>query len=140
MFKPHLTKGKLISNHVDCNAACQKKDWKFHKFECRASQARKAFYRAGQTVQLAYYGLVEQLFDMSAVKVKAQGNILYVYEGTDNGKLNSTLPNQDFGNEDKHAILSWMDSGSSEKYFQVLVNAMLQGQKPSLFTSINRSK
>lgn len=114
-----------------CSAKCQKADWTFHKYDCRKAQARRSLYRVAETAKLAFFRLVERIYDLDVVGVKVKGDTLYVREGPKDRSIFSPFPTEHLNSDqDKQAAMAWMNCGSSQEYVQVLVEAMLQGQRP----------
>ncbi len=113
-----------------CSAKCQKEDWQFHKSDCKKAQARKSLYRVGETAKLAFFRLVERIFDLDVVGADVKGDTLYILEGPKDRSIFNPFPSEHFhSDQDKQAAMAWMNCGSSEDYVQVLVETMLQGQK-----------
>ena len=112
-----------------CSPKCQKADWKFHKFDCRKAQARKSLYRVAETAKLAFFRLVERIFDLHVVGVEDQGDTLYVREGPGDRSIFNFPAEHLNSDQDKQATMAWMNCGGSEEYVQVLFETMMQGQK-----------
>lgn len=123
-----------------CSVNCQKDDWAFHKSYCQNAQRRKSLYRVAETAKLAFFRLVEGTFDPDVVGVEVKEDTLYVLEGPKDRSMFNPFPSEHLNNDqDKQAAMAWMNCGSSEDYVQVLVETMLQGQKPIKIMS-RRSK
>ena len=113
-----------------CSAKCQKADWRFHKYECKKAQVRRSLYRVAETAQLAFFRLVERIFDLDVIEIEAKGDTLYIREGPRDRSMSSPFPSEHLNSDqDKQAAMAWMNCGSSEDYVQILVETMLQGQK-----------
>ncbi|CAF9904977.1 MAG: hypothetical protein ALECFALPRED_010650 [Alectoria fallacina] len=110
-----------------CSAKCQKADWRFHKLECKKAQARRSLYRVAETAKLAFFRLVERIFDLDVVGLEAKGDTLYIQEGPKDRSIFNPFSSEHLtSDQDKQAAMAWMNCGSSEDYVQVLVEAMLQ--------------
>ena len=124
--------GGQVETVLYCSAKCQKADWKFHKCDCKKAQARRSLYRIAETAKLAFFRLVERTFDLHVVWLEDKGDILYVRERSKDGSISSlNFAEHMNSDQDKQAAMAWISCGSSEEYIQVLVETMLQGQKPS---------
>ena len=127
---PDATLGHVYSVWY-CSIKCQKLDWRFHKYDCKKAQARRSLYRVGETAQLAFFRLVERTFDLDIVEVEAKGDTLYVRERPKERSISNPFPSEYLNsNQDKQAIMAWMNVASSQHYVQDLVEVMLQGQRP----------
>lgn len=56
-----------------CGVSCQKADWNNHKETCKASQARKSSFRAGEIAQYTFYTYRVKLFDKFVLSVERMG-------------------------------------------------------------------
>ena len=129
--------------HVDtvwyCSVECQKADWKFHKYDCRKAQARRYLYRVADTVKLAFFQLVERIFDLQVVRVEDKGDTLYIWKAPgDQSTFNSFRAEHLTSAPEKQAAMAWMSCRGSEDYTLVLFETMLQGRES--FTTSYPSK
>lgn len=122
--------------HVDtvsyCSVKCQHADRLFHKNDCKKAEARKSLYRVAETATLAYFRLLERIFDLDIAGLEdARDDTLCIVEGPNPRSILNPFPTEHLQNDqDKQAAMAWMNCGACEDYVQVLVEAMLQGQKP----------
>ncbi|KAF7870273.1 hypothetical protein EAF04_004021 [Stromatinia cepivora] len=81
---------------------------------CKAHQARKRLYRAGDTLQEIFYRYRQTMFDKKIVKVESKNGKLYIHEGdypdmTSNLDILHDFPDKLVQNkEDKQAILTYL--------------------------------
>lgn len=57
---PSATSG-LVSATWYCSRSCQTGHWSEHKSACKAAQARRKLYEAGETLQKKYYGYCQSI-------------------------------------------------------------------------------
>ena len=112
-----------------CRPECQTKDWNKHKRTCKVARDRKSLYRAGETVQLAFYRYLETFFNLCITRLENKGEDLYLYRDNEDETHVLPFPWAHFTNEqDKQAALTWMACGNALGFVHVLLEAMLPGQ------------
>jgi len=125
-----------------CNAQCQKADRTSHKALCMRLQTRRAFYRAGSTLQQIFYLFREILFDKLVVKIEEKGGKLYIHEGIYDLLINEhgipyqteigvlyPFPSDLIANPtDKHAVLSFLGCEDALAYLSEIIKKMLEGK------------
>lgn len=128
-----------------CSAACQKSDWAAHKALCKRLQTRKAFYRAGETLQLIFYRYREALFDKLVARFEHKGADLLIHEGVYSLALNEhgVLFQPELGmlfpfpahllpsTHDKYAVLCHLACEDAAAWMHEVIKKMLKGRTTS---------
>ena len=113
-----------------CSAECQKADWASHKKECRHLQDRKQLYRAGETIQSAWYAYRQRLFDILIEKIEKRGEDIYIWEGQ--YKLEQILaafPAELFSDlKDKQGILTFLACSDGMAYMHDMMKRAIEGE------------
>lgn len=126
---PNPTSTGLVKT-LYCDSACQKADWIAHKVACKAHQARKILYRAGETAQMAIYMFREITYKQSIERVESKEDSLILYEGYyDDPRFFLPFPHELLQHErDKQAALVYLTSCQALAEMHEFFKIMLKGQ------------
>ncbi|TGO23806.1 hypothetical protein BPAE_0121g00230 [Botrytis paeoniae] len=97
-----------------CDEKCQAERRKLHKSACKAHQAKKLLYRAGETLQGIFYSFRQEMFNNKIAKVEHKDGKLYLVEGQYPAMTTSLDVLHEFpfellpSKEDRHAVLAYM--------------------------------
>ncbi|KAJ8067308.1 hypothetical protein OCU04_004663 [Sclerotinia nivalis] len=133
-----------------CNQSCQAKYWKSHMSSCKAHQARKRLYRAGDTLQEIFYRYRHAMFDKKIVKIERKNGKLYIHEGeypdmTSNLDILHDFPEKLVQNkEDKQAILTFLAAFDAIAWMKDATELLLKGTSKKIeeivFTTKNTKR
>ena len=121
-----------ITGHIKtlyCNSGCQKSHWTAHKKDCKAHQARRLLYRAGETAQKAFYMFREFTYEQNIERMADKDASLVLYEGRYlDDRIFYPFPHHLLPQErDKQATLTYLTCGEAIAYMHGLLRTMLKG-------------
>lgn len=120
-----------------CNPACQKAHWSAHKPECKASQSRRALYRAGYLVQALHFTLRRNTWSWSISKLERDrvvgiGETWRIFDAEHPGNEVSyflPFPEDLFPKvQDQEVVLSHSDCRNAIADMEVLTNDLPKGE------------
>ena len=129
---PNATDGQ-VSSVGYCGAECQKAHWTEHKAQCKAAQARQAWYRAGGMAQQIFYLYTKTIYMWCPGRIEKIGTTWLIHPGvyTGTSQLMSFPYERVPDVHDQEGLLTYQSCSTAVSEMHNVVKILLRGKSSS---------